>query len=343
MTNADRNSRHIAARRMALYLLPLALVALTGCPPPGKTPIRLPPPPLRSLAENVAAVNNNVASITESLGASGDISARINDEGKRKSYELDGTLRFLPPRHFYLNLSHLGMADAMRIGSNDEIFWVWVKPEVEKLWWGRWADLDPAKTYKMPLPPDMILSAMGLSPLPSRDSGLDGPQPRTRGDRYYELLYYARGENGPWIQREYWLDRYPPFLPRVVIFREPGGQVQMQANLDRYERVARSQTYVARDIGMHWPQTGDSLRIRLKTLKFYPDITAASAAYQLPKRVPIARDRWVRVTSEGEVDESAATHPPATTPAVPTDAPASPGASDAVPGGTAVATAPAVP
>lgn len=292
---------------MLVWLLPLALAALTGCPP-RKAPVQEgPPPAVRPLAEQIAAVNDNLAGITRTLSGGGiSVSTRIHEDGKEHRYDLDGWIRFLPPRFLYFDFSHLGMTSAVHIGSNNDMFWVWVRPEQNRLWWGRWADLQPADTSQLPLAPDMILAAMGLAPLPTTEAGLAGPRAEASDHRYTKLRYYAGGQKGPWLQREYWLDRYPPFLPRVVIFYEPGQKIKMLANLDDYQPVAESAVYIARDVRMTWPKENDSLHIRLGKLRFDEGITAESPAFQLIKeRVPIKPDRWERVTEEGEVDEGA--------------------------------------
>lgn len=328
-------------RRLALGMLPLALLALTGCPPRKAVPVEGPPPPARPLAEQVATVNANIAGITHTLSGGGiNVTARIHDEGKEHRYDLDGKIRFLPPRFLYFDLSHFGVAGSiMRIGSNDQEFWAWVKPEQNKLWYGRWADLHPADTGNIPLSPDMILAAMGLSPLPSPDMALAGPEARV-DSRYYKLRYYAGGQHGLWLEREYWLDRYPPFLPRVVVFYKPDHRILMRATLDDYRPVDDSTVYVARDIQMTWPKDRDSLRVRFGKLKFDPSITARSAAFFSPQRnprlVPIPPDRWTRVTEEGEVDEE---FQPASMPAP--HAPASAPSTNMVPATPAFEAAPA--
>ncbi len=288
-------------------LLAFSLVALTGCPPRPGRPIQMPPPPLRSLAQNVATVNNNVDGIIETLAGNAiGISATIHDDGSVHHYDLSGKLRFLPPRNLYLDLSHLGAPSAVHIGSNEQRFWVWVKPEQNRLWWGTWADLRPAGISDMPLPPDMILAAMGLSRLPGPGSFLRGPVPQAEDQRYYKLLYLTGGSNGLWIEREYWLDRYPPFLPRVILFRQPDGRVRMQARLDDYRPVSNSAVYIARDIRMLWPTQRDSLRMRLGRLAFDAKLTAGSRAYQWPANPPVPADRWVDVTEESRLSPTAA-------------------------------------
>lgn len=278
------------------------LLGASGCLLPKPAPIAAPPPPLRSVEEQVARVDANVAGIVRTLSGGGiSVSARIHEGGKEHRYDLDGKIRFLPPRHLYFDLSHLGAPSAVHIGSNEELFWVWVKPEQNRLWWGRWSDLNPEDVSRMPLSPDAILSAMGLSSLPGAESPLRGPQVQVEGDQYYKLLYCAGEQELPWIQREYWLDRYPPFLPRVVIFRQRDGQVQMRASLDDYQTVEDSGVYVAREIQMMWPGENDSLRIRFGRLKFDASITAESPAFALePRRVPVPKERWEEVTQSEE-------------------------------------------
>lgn len=287
----------------------LACVVLAGCVGPRPPVEMLPPPPLRSLAASVATVNANATAITQTLAGGGinNVHAVIHDEGERRTYDLNGSLRYLPPRHFALSFGHTLDASVMRVGSNDEKFWAWVEVKQKKLWWGFWEDLDPAETARMQLAPDMIVAALGLAPLPDEDSGLVGPIAQTDDDRYYKLSYLVNEPGSPGrIQREYWLDRYPPFLPRVVIFRDADGTVRMQSNLDDYRQVGDSAVYAPRQVRMVWPKTDDSLRMALRW-KFEPRITADSPAYKLdPKRVPIRQEQWIRVTDEGEVDEAAA-------------------------------------
>jgi hypothetical protein len=70
----------------------------------------------------------------------------------------------------------------------------------------------------------------------------------------------------------------------------------MRSRLDRYERVAGSGVYVARQIDVHWPVSDDRLSMRMGGLSFKPDIKADSRAYQI--RTTIPRDRWIRVGDE---------------------------------------------
>ena len=287
-------------RRIAALLLPLALVLLTGCPPRGKGPAAQPTPAPLSIKEAVAAVNGNVAGITRVLSSGGiGISAVMHDEGEAHRYDLSGTLRFLPPHYLYLDLGHSLEPSAMRLGSNDKLFWVWVKPQRGGLWYGWWTDLDPRETYRMPLSPDMILAAMGLSRLPGTAEGLRGPVPQIDDGQYYKVLYMASSGGAPWIQREYWLDRLPPYLPRVVRFRFPDGREQMHSTLNGYERVGDSNVHIAREIHMSWPDTGDSLSMRLGRVTFNDRIKPDSPAFRLDmNKTPVSRNHWARVTKE---------------------------------------------
>jgi hypothetical protein len=292
------NMRHdYGVGRVGILLLPLALVMLTGCPPGHKEPGVAPAPPL-PIGEAMAIVNNNAAGITRTLsGGAMHVAAVVHDEnGKVEGHpDLAGTLRFHPPHDLYLDLKHALAGTIMHVGSNDEVFWVWVKLNRDTLWYGRWADLDLAgDTSHIPLAPDMILAAMGLAPLPGAKQGLRGPIQQIDDGQYYKLLYLATFRGTTWIQREYWLDRFPPYLPRVVVFRRAeDGRIRMKSTLDHYERVAGSNVYVARDIRMVWPEQGDTFTMRLGTPTF-KDLPAA--AFRLDtKAIGIPRDRWIRV------------------------------------------------
>jgi len=276
--------------------LALSLVLVAGCPPRGG-PVPPAPPPLLPIGQAVAIVDENVAGITQTLaGGAIDVNAVFHEAGTVRRSSFLGTLRFLPPRHLYLELNLVAEPAAIVVGSNDETFWVAVKLGRDELWWGRWSDLTPDRAHRMPLSPDMMLAAMGLAPLPGPGEGLRGPVPQTDDGQYYKLLYLVSSKDVVWIQREYWLDRFPPYLPRAVVFRLPDGRVHMRSRLDRYERVAGSGVYVARQIDVHWPVSDDRLSMRMGGLSFKPDIKADSRAYQI--RTTIPRDRWIRVGDE---------------------------------------------
>jgi hypothetical protein len=290
--------RGIVLRQIGAVLLPLALLALTGCPPRGKQVVA-PPPPLLPIDEAVAAVNSNVAGITKPLwGGAISVSAVVHDENGKvyKEPSLDATLRFLPPRDLYLDIKHLGAGTLMHVGSNEELFWVWVKLGRDSLWYGRWADLDSGEESTMPLAPDMVLAAMGLAPLPAPGQGLRGPIPQTDDGLYYKLLYLAQTDRKLWIQREYWLDRFPPYLPRVVVFRHADGRVRMQSRLDHYELVSGSDVYIARQVQMIWPDDGDAFTMKMGSASFR-DLPVGAFRMDA-KRIPIPSVHWTRVSSK---------------------------------------------
>jgi hypothetical protein len=301
--------RVLADGRRAALALALFLVLIAGCPPRGG-PALPAAPPLLPVQRAVAIVDDNLAGITQTLSGGGiDVRAVFHDEGTIRRSSFLGTLRFLPPRFLYLELNLVAEPAAIVLGSNEEIFWVAVKLGRNELWWGRWADVEPERTCRVPLAPDMILAAMGLAPLPGPRDGLTGPVPQADDGQYYKLLYMVSSGGALWIQREYWLDRFPPYLPRAVLFRLPDGRVQMRSTLDRYERVAGSGVYVARQIQVLWPQTDDSLWMRMGRLRFNPDIKANSRAYQI--RTTIPRDRWIRVGEQPRPEPAPASVPAA--------------------------------
>ncbi len=299
-----------AGGRGAAAALTLALLLVAGCPP--RKGAGLPATPaLLPIRQAAAVVDENVAGITQTLAGGGiDVQAVFHDQGTVRRSSFLGALRFLPPRYSYLELNLVAEPAAIVLGSNEQTFWVAVKLGRNELWWGRWEDLEPDRTYRMPLSPDMFLAAMGLAPLPGPREGLMGPVPQTDDGQYYKLLYMVSSGGALWIQREYWLDRFPPYLPRVVVFRLPDGRVHMRSTLDRYERVGGSGAYVARQIQVYWPDSDDSLSMRIGRLSFKPDIKANSRAYQI--RTTIPPDRWIRVGSEPRSGPPPAVAPAAT-------------------------------
>jgi len=277
---------------MGLVVLGLG-VLLGGCPKP--QPI-VTPPPLRALPEAIAAVNNNIRSLSRALYCNPiNVTAEFSDKGgRRRRMDLTGKLLFLPPRCFYLDLAQGLAGSVMRLGSNDEKFWVWVKPEENRLWWGRWSDVADSDAEDVLLRPDVLLAAMGLAPLPGPESGLLGPV-RQVTDEYDKLLYLRGPDQRLWVEREYWLDLWPPHQVRRVVFRGWDGQAYMVATLEDYKQIGGTRMYLARSVRIEWPKRGDWLAMRLSRVRF-KDVSPGSAAFRLDvARCPIPESRWVRI------------------------------------------------
>jgi len=228
-----------------------------GCPPPQTTPtISAPPPPPRELSEIVQTIEQNAALLDRALWSNNvHVTARFEDaDGKEHVFNLDGNLLYQPPQNLRLDLRP-GLGDqVMQIGSNAQDYWVWIEPELHRMWWGRYRHLHKPCTEKMPVRPDQLLFALGVGGLPKATDTLYGPA--RKFGRQRDILYYIRPKAGGGflIDREYWVDRTPPYQIRVVILRDRFGQITMSALLDDYRPAWSEGPLVAHTISIIWPQ-----------------------------------------------------------------------------------------
>ncbi|MFQ5430855.1 MAG: hypothetical protein ACE5E1_11150, partial [Phycisphaerae bacterium] len=232
----------------------LCLLGSLGCPPP--VPPSPPPGPPRELADIVATIEANAARLDRPLWCSPiRAKARFTDEdGRQHAYNLDGSLLFRRPRDLRVDLRPGLGEQAMQIGSNDAAYWVWIEPELSRMWWGRYAHLGKPCVARMIVRPDELVAAIGLGGLPKPADGWFGPARKFGRD--HDILYYLRRlPSGEYLlAREYWVSRAAPFLIVGVKSRDRFGRVSMSALLDRYEPAWDGGPMIPHAINILWPQ-----------------------------------------------------------------------------------------
>ncbi|MBU0639594.1 MAG: hypothetical protein KKB50_12070 [Planctomycetes bacterium] len=247
----------------------LALPALGGLGCNGPQPI-----PPRDAHEALLRVNDNIAGLKGALYCSPCLVSFKFTDRDRRAHRFIGhpaTLIFAPPRCLYFDIKHTLGGSVARVGSNDERFWLWIEPEVSRMWWGTWADLQMEARRSLPVPPDELLDALMLRPLPERSSASPSPVLRVEGDDY-RLLFVRLDESGEARSlREIVLDPFPPYQPLEIIDRLPDGRVLMRASLGHYRQVGRAGPYTARRYVVEWPQDGAEMRLDIQRAKFRLD------------------------------------------------------------------------
>ncbi|MFQ6048783.1 MAG: hypothetical protein ACE5K7_05415, partial [Phycisphaerae bacterium] len=97
---------------------------LAGCvakPPPP------PPPEALPLQQIIDRVNRNNRRIDRVYSA-GRVTVRgvfVDEAGRTRHIDLEGSLLYGKPRRLYLDLRHV-LRSVMRIGSNRQRYWMWV-------------------------------------------------------------------------------------------------------------------------------------------------------------------------------------------------------------------------
>ncbi|MCK4343534.1 MAG: hypothetical protein KAY37_17615 [Phycisphaerae bacterium] len=243
------------------------LVFLAGCPPcPGVAPA--------SRREALLRVNENLTKIDQPLHCKALVSFRFEDaDGKRRSFiGHDARLIFAQPRSLLFDVRSLAGTVA-QFGSNDERYWVWIDvPEARKLWWGEWRRAEEGALRKLPIPPNELLDALVLRPLPLSLEGGLLPLLRLVEDDH-RLLFVRLGIDGqPAGLREVRLDPCEPHQPLEIIDRLPDGQVVMHAVLGRYRRIGAEGPFTPRHYVINWPLNKAEIRLDILGTRFRPDL-----------------------------------------------------------------------
>jgi hypothetical protein len=256
-------------------------VLAAGCGGP-KLPFIPPPLPL---PDATAIVNENISRIEGTLRAVGPVDGVFTmPEGRRYSYHLDGVLFFLQPAYVRFDLKKLGESQIL-LGSNPDWYWCSQSPE-EDFFCGRQGHNEDWPVG-LPARPDQLVSALGLTLIPSvGDSETQVVQRIT--DEFQEILFLRRGENGrTLIEKEYWLDRLPPQLIRRVVFRDPDGVVQMESILDEHRPLTPQGPLLPHRMSARWPGHGSTMRFDVRRWTTVPQIGPDAVQFATP---PFCRD-----------------------------------------------------
>ena len=269
--------------RRAALALPL-LAAMAGCVDSRE---KIAP---RSPEEALGRVNQNLGQIDAPLQYKALVSFRFRDaNGKdRRFIGHEAALVFAPPQYLRFDIRSLAGVVA-QFGSNDEHYWIWIEPEVQKLWFGQWDRFDDDAASRLAVAPNDLLDVLMLRPLQATLAGGLEPVLRRVGDDQ-RLLFVRLGADGqPSGWREVRLDPYEPYQPLEIVDRLPDGRVQMHAYLDKYRPVGKEGPCTARKYVVYWPLEESEMRL---------DVTKAVCRPDLPLEVFAFPSEW-----EGAVEQ----------------------------------------
>ena len=253
--------------------------------------------------EATERVNANLSTINRPLHCSALVSFKFrDDDGRRHSFFAhDARLLFSPPQSLLFDVKSLAGVVA-EFGSNDERYWVWIEPEIRKLWWGEWSRAGGTGASRLPVPPEELLDALLLRPLPaSLEGGLRPVLRVEEGD--YRLVFTRLDADGQTTGlREIRLDSREPYQPVEIIDRLVSGDVLMRAHLSDYRRVEGDGPYTPRRYVVEWPQRETEMRLDILRAKFRPDLPAE--VFDFPAGWDGARERIDGDDGVGELDQS---------------------------------------
>lgn len=255
-------------RRSAPLAALLLLLAVAGC--------------CRSVAPAdvhmaLQRVNANQAGIDQPVQCKGWVSFRFRDaDGHTHRYlSDDASLIFAAPRGLRFDVRHSLAGSVAQFGSDGRRYWLWVEPETPKLWWGHWACVERGAATRLPIPPDQLLDALLLRPLP--ETLADGRPPRLEQRwAHYWLVYDHQTPSGQSAgRREIRLDRCEPYQPVEIIDRRPDGRIVMHARLKSYARIGPDGPLTPRRYVVTWPLDDAKMNLDIHRARFRPELEPA--------------------------------------------------------------------
>ncbi len=268
---------HARSPRLLVVLLaasPLFGLLIVGCNGGRGLGMRGKPVPPRDARQAMERINANLEKIEGALYCPGLTSFRFRDANGRDRRFLwhDATVIFEAPRCLYFDIKHTLGGSVARIASNDEQYWLWVDaPETRKLWHGRWQVLEAGGARPMAVPPDQLLDALMLRPLPVWPDGALKPLLRIAGNDQ-RLLFIGLAEDGwTYVKRELVLDPKPPYMPLEIIDRGADGRVVMHAYLKKYRPVKDSGPegpWTARKYVVYWELDRSEMRLDFSEVRY---------------------------------------------------------------------------
>jgi hypothetical protein len=226
----------------ALFCLPCLCALLflaSGCQQPNailRTPYY---GPTLTLSQLIAAVNVNNQKLP-TLWASHYYEATIVDEKKQSHFVSgDGAFLYRSPDDLRLIGSMELVGTVFDLGSNTNEYWLKVIPQVDTLWYGRYADLNKAAltAQQVPIEPDMILQVLGIEPIDPDLNDLPAPTLRFNNESDWYMVVWNVKLPDRWVaQREIWYDR-KTLLPLFVFLYDANGRVVLRARLTYHHPV----------------------------------------------------------------------------------------------------------
>jgi hypothetical protein len=258
-------------------LCPLLVAGCNQCPkpPPEFQPN---PPKLLPMVAVVRAINANNQRIP-SLWATLFYSATIIDSGQSHSVASDdGVLLYQHPRNFRLNGKKEFVGTVFDLGTNDEEFWLEVVPGTNRLWWGKFKDLERVGPAQIPVDPEAVGQVLAVNTIDV--DFLHQPVPVMRYEGRMDSYVFQFNYQAPdrWFtQKEIWYDR-GTLRPRRVVLYDANGKPVLDARLsnDLHVRVPNEPVaggpLVAGNFRLFFPDSASRMEFTLKDVQLFKDM-----------------------------------------------------------------------
>lgn len=241
--------------RIIFYFVAVGLV-VGGCAPSVQQARRV-CPGAQTVTESLSRLRLRSENAL-SFKAGGQCRLQYYAEGKKHTENFSVKLWVNPPCEIYLQGDVAFDPKAIILGSNEEEFWLAMKPkEVSSYWWGRWAEQNGEGALK--LDPKLLLEAFGVLAGGNKESWLLS---REEGS---DVLAET---DGPGLSRKIYIDNCSYRVWKIVRIDADGKNAAI-TKLDRYKELSEdfSVPTVIEIVSRGWDGSEDSLRITLDSAK----------------------------------------------------------------------------
>lgn len=265
--------------RSLRFMTFVSALAASGCAT--TRPVAPAPLPPLAMIDALRQADANTALVSATVRASGSVDGHFTQEGRRRSYQLDGVLFFLAPNCVRFDLKKLGDRQLL-FGSNDERFWIYTKQE-DEYFCGHHGDPQELPE-ELPIRPDQIADALGLRLMGDLRHAGHADLVQRVDDEHQQILVLMRDASGRVvIEKEYWLDRYWPRLVRRVVFRNGEGLIELSSELGDYRAVVSGGPLLPYDMVVEWPGSDARMRFRVSTWSLLPQIGPDGPQFATPR------------------------------------------------------------
>jgi hypothetical protein len=213
-------------------------------------------PPAATLGQVMEVVNNNSSAVS-SFSTS---RASVSTPGYPA---LNANLAFQRPRSFRMRADLAISGPEVDLGSNDQLFWFWVKrnqpPGMFYCYHDQFAN--SAARQVLPVEPDWLAQAMGLVSFDASDQH-EGPFP-VRGGKL-EIRSTTPGLNG--ARRVTIIDEASGVVLEQHVYDQQGTRLA-SSTMSNHQRDPASGVIMPRRVRVEWPTSHFELRIELADLQ----------------------------------------------------------------------------
>jgi len=215
---------HKQANLRLFFLFTISVLTLTGCAPQIQQPKRI-CPGKKSAAEALSLLKLRSKNIAP-LKANGQCRLQYYDaEGKRHNENFPVKVWVNPPAEIYLQGNVALDAKGIVLGSNEDEFWLAMKPKTSTYVWGQWSD--EAYPEELMINPKLVLEAIGITEVSGEKKWF-----LSKEDAFDVLTK----RNGHTESKKIYIEACDYLVGRIEYF--DAGRPVVVTELDEYEEVS---------------------------------------------------------------------------------------------------------